>query len=173
MPAYRLPAAQEEICFLFCLLFVLSPARHIPLFNSHFASRSTPTKAKKVGVSESLTLLRALWWDASYACLAFSTKPENETARCRSLQIFPSARRSLQVLADPAAPAIKAVMRLHDCSPSVFTVSNPPFSSYDANVFCCQRDPFLDVQGPPSEPAFQLMGRCVSIPGELSLRFTL
>ena len=49
--------------------------------------------------------------------------------------------------------AIKAVMRLHDCSPSVFTVSNPLFSSYDRNVFCCQRDPFLDVQGPPSEPA--------------------
>jgi hypothetical protein len=108
MPAYRLPVAQEEICFLFCLLFALSLARHIPLFNSDFASRSTPTKAKKVGVSESLTHLRALWWDTSYACLAFPAKPENETARCRSLQIFPSARRSLQALANTCCSCYKS-----------------------------------------------------------------
>ena len=170
MPAYRLPVAQEEICFLFCLLFVLSPARNIPLFNSHFASRSTPAQAKKVGVSESLALLRALRWDTSYACLAFSAKPENETAHVADRFKFfhqPGGHyRRWQT------PAIKAVMRLHDCPPSVFAVSNPPPSSYDDDVFCCQRDPFLDVQGPPPEPAFQLMGHCISIPGETLPRLT-
>ena len=142
---------RKSFVFLFCLLFVLSPARHIPLFNSHFASRSTPTKAKMVGVSESLTLLRALWWDASYACLAFSTNLKTRLHVADRFKFFhqPGGHcRRWQT------PAIKAVMRLHDCPPSVFTVSNLPFSLYNGDVFCCQRDPFLDVQGPPPEPAF-------------------
>lgn len=54
----------------------------------------------------------------------------------------------------PPVPCYISVMHLHDYSPSVFTVSIQLFSSYDRNVFCCQRDPFLDVQRPPSEPAF-------------------
>ena len=142
----------RRVLFFIFYLFFLSLA-HTPLFISHLASRSTPTKAKKVGVSESLAHPPRPTVGCIIRMSAFSAKPENETARCRSLQIFPSARRSLQALRTPPVPAIKAVMGLHDCSPSVFTVSNPPLSSYDGHVFCCQRDPFLDVQRPPSEPA--------------------
>ena len=128
--------------FFISLLFAPSLVRHTPLFNSHLASRSTPTKAKKVGVSESLTFLRALWWDASYACLAFLKTRLHVPDRFKFFHQPGGHYRHWQTL---PVPTIKAVMRLHDCSPSVFTVSNPPFSSYNGNVFCCQRDSFLDI----------------------------
>ena len=56
---------------------------------------------------------------------AFSAKPENETARCRSVQIFhqPGGHYGH---CKPSCSCYKSVMRLHDCSPSVFAVSNPP-----------------------------------------------
>ena len=65
-------------------------------------------KRKRLECQNHSPLLRALWWDASQACLAFSAKPENETARCRSLQIFPSTERSLQALADPSCSCYKS-----------------------------------------------------------------
>jgi len=70
------PWHRKRFVFYF-LLFALPPV-HTPLFNSHLASRSTPTKAKKVRVSESLALLRAYGGDASYACLLF---PPNQKTR--------------------------------------------------------------------------------------------
>ena len=100
---------------------------HTHLYLIFISPPDLPQQKRKMSESQNhSTFLRALRRNTSHACLAFSAKPENKTARCRSLQIFPSARRSLQALQSPAALAIKAVMRLHYCSPSVFTVSNPP-----------------------------------------------
>ena len=66
-------------------------------------------KRKRLECQNHSPLLRALWWAAaSYACLTFSAKPENETARCRSLQIFPSTERSLQALANPSCSCYKS-----------------------------------------------------------------
>ena len=63
----RVPVAHERFVFLY---FIIIRSAYLYLFPI-----SPPDlhqqKTKKARVSESLTLLRALWWNTSYACLLF------------------------------------------------------------------------------------------------------
>jgi len=144
-----MPACPWPTRDLFFIFYYYSSC--IPLFISHLASRSTPTKTKKARVSESLAPPPRPMVEHIIRMSAFSAKPENENARCRSVQIFHQPGGHYRHC-EPSGSAIKA-------SCICTTAPHPssrypifPFSSYDDNVFRCQRDPLLDVQGPPPEP---------------------
>jgi len=145
----RVSVAHHER-FVFYILFYYSSS--ILLFISHLASRSTPTKTKKAGVSESLTPPPRPMVEHIIRMSAFSAKPENETARCRSVQFFhqPAGRYRH---CEPSWSAIKASCIYTTAPhPSSRYPIFPSNSSYDGNVFRCKRDPLLDFQGPPPEP---------------------
>ena len=117
------PRPSGRFVLIFILLFAQSPVH--TLFISHLACRSTPTKPKKAGVSESLVPPPRPMVGHIIRMSAFSAKPENETARFRSPQIFhqPGGHYGH---CKPSCFCYKSVMHLHDCSPSVSTASNPP-----------------------------------------------
>ena len=120
------PCTRAPRRVLFFIFYLSVPSLvHTPLFNSHLASRSTPTKAKMVGVSESLALLRALWGDASYACLLFPPNLKTRLHVADRFKFFHQPGGSYRHCG-PSCSCYKSVMRLRICSPSVFTVSNPP-----------------------------------------------
>lgn len=103
--------------------------------------------------------------------LPFPQNLKNESARCRSLQFFFISQEVTTGIAKPTPLScslhIKAVMPLSAAPHPFSRYPSPLSSSYDdtRHVFCCQRGSFLDIQRPPPEPAFQLLGGRVSIPG--------
>lgn len=117
-----MPVAHREI-FLFFIFYYSFHLPCAPLFNSppdlHQQSR------KRLESQNHSPLLRALWWGHIIRMSAFSAKPENETARCRSTQIFhqPGGHYGH---CKPSCSCYKSVMHLPDCSPSASTASNPP-----------------------------------------------
>ena len=142
----RVPVAQRGICFF---IFYYSP--NLPcilLFNSHLASRSTPTKPKKAGVSESLAPPPRPMVDI-IACLLFPPNLKTRLHVPDHLK-FSISQEVTTGIASPPASCYKSVMYLHDCSPSVSTASNPPLQLIRRR---CLLLPTRSFPGLPRTPA--------------------
>jgi len=139
--------AHERFVFLFFIIIRSAYLYLIPISPPDLHQQ----KRKKAGVSESLAPPPRPMVEHIIRMSAFSAKPENESARCRSVQIFHQPGGHYRHC-EPSGSAIKASCI---CTTAPHPSSRYPissFSSYNGNVFRCQRDPLLDVQGPPPEP---------------------
>jgi hypothetical protein len=122
VPEYPWP--NEGFVFLF---FIIRPVSRAHLYLIPISPPDLRRqKRKRLESQNHSTLLRALWWDTSYACLLF---PPNLKTSLHVADRFKNFHQPGGHYRDcePSCSCYKSVMHLHHCSPSVFAVSSLPF----------------------------------------------